>query len=95
VVVLLWVALLGAGAGVGGAAQTWRVVAATCGLIVVVGASGWAFGWTADSETPALGGAFLLMFFFGGPLVVGAAAGVAAGRRWWPRRRDSDSRARE
>ena len=64
----------------GFAGKRWRVAIVSAVLACAIAASGWLFGWTSDSETPALGGAILLLVLLGVPFVGGVCLGIAWSR---------------
>jgi uncharacterized membrane protein YphA (DoxX/SURF4 family) len=66
--------------------RRWTAAVAAGVLSVAIALSGWVFGWTSDSETPALGGAIVLAVLLGVPFTGGACLGVAWARS--PSRRD-------
>ena len=62
------------------ASKRWSVAAACTVLSLLASLSGWVFGWSADSDTPALGGAILFAVYLGAPFAGSVCLGVALGR---------------
>ena len=64
----------------GALVKRWSVVVGCALVALAASLSGWIFGWSGDSDTPALGGAIILALFYGLPFVAGAAIGVWGAR---------------
>jgi hypothetical protein len=69
--------------------KRWSMAIACAILSLAISLSGWVFGWSADSETPALGGAILFAVYLGAPFAGSVCLGVAlsrprASRGRWP-----------
>lgn len=60
--------------------RRWAAAVAAGLLSVAIALSGWVFGWTSDSDMPALGGAIILALFLGLPFAGGTCLGVAWAR---------------
>jgi hypothetical protein len=70
-----------------GLASKRRSVAVACTVLSLIASlSGWVFGWSADSDTPALGGAILFAVYLGAPFAGSACLGVALARPKTPHR---------
>jgi hypothetical protein len=62
------------------AVKRWSVAIACAILSLAISLSGWVFGWFADSDTAALGGAILFALYLGAPFAGSACLGVALSR---------------
>jgi hypothetical protein len=67
--------------------KRWSLAVACAVLSLILSLSGWVFGWSADADTAALGGAILFAVFVGAPFALSVSLGVALARPRVPRGR--------